>query len=93
MPRTLFVLILLLVEYPFGHIRYNEDNYSIGGVLILLLVEYPFGQAARLNLSLEINDSLNPSFSGISFRTLKKALLQRTIGVLILLLVEYPFGL
>ena len=112
---TSFVLILLLVEYPFGPIN---DGFSINNlnVLILLLVEYPFGQCAKLAIDAGgkvlilllveypfgpnglftvkfIYTGLNPSFSGISFRTFWLFdVLNFTFGVLILLLVEYPFG-
>jgi len=86
------VLILLLVEYPFGH---NDPYYVpplFWRVLILLLVEYPFG-LTRITPMSRLNRGLNPSFSGISFRTLKDNQIEyRFEAVLILLLVEYPFG-
>jgi len=65
------VLILLLVEYPFGPFETLHGKNAEEKVLILLLVEYPFGRKTARVLSYEFN-SLNPSFSGISFRTLLK---------------------
>ena len=61
------VLILLLVEYPFGP---QKGKLKLKGqqVLILLLVEYPFGPDA-LSGDAANRTCLNPSFSGISFRT------------------------
>ena len=64
------VLILLLVEYPFGLSNFPMNQYKFLKVLILLLVEYPFGHLLVENWCNKIRISLNPSFSGISFRTL-----------------------
>ena len=47
-----------------------DDGFS---VLILLLVEYPFGLFTLFINHLKII-SLNPSFSGISFRTIGKTI-------------------
>ena len=61
-------------------------------VLILLLVEYPFGPDFLKNVE-SIEKCLNPSFSGISFRTpCTNCNSTIKMKVLILLLVEYPFG-
>jgi len=43
----LSVLILLLVEYPFGQQRNYLPLNTKPWVLILLLVEYPFGRLKR----------------------------------------------
>ena len=42
------VLILLLVEYPFGRLARFLRNLGFPQVLILLLVEYPFGLKENL---------------------------------------------
>ena len=56
-------------------------------------MEYPFGQWLKLFIMNKLT-RLNPSFSGISFRTKKlTGYLRNQYLVLILLLVEYPFGL
>ena len=81
------------MEYPFGQLIGGYQNTKINGVLILLLVEYPFGPGLCRKYSGGF-EGLNPSFSGISFRTTKTYSTPPThIQVLILLLVEYPFGL
>jgi len=56
-------------------------------------VEYPFGPSFAADVLDEQIQSLNPSFSGISFRTARASYRKvLTSFVLILLLVEYPFG-
>ena len=54
------------MEYPFGERQITAiPKYKLE-VLILLLVEYPFGELRLIIMS--NSESLNPSFSGISFR-------------------------
>ena len=55
------------MEYPFGHVLLARQK-AAASVLILLLVEYPFGQR-NVQYFPRNNEGLNPSFSGISFRT------------------------
>ena len=55
-------------------------------------MEYPFGHGWRDSENDDDDLGLNPSFSGISFRTVNSKTKGRNYSVLILLLVEYPFG-
>ena len=56
-------------------------------------MEYPFGDIKPLNPNQYEKNSLNPCFSGISFRSDCYALFRTLFNdVLILVLVEYPFG-
>ena len=69
--RLFGVLILVLLEYPFGGKSVWMGWLLVNQVLILVLLEYPFG--VLIFLLITKIERLNPCFTGISFRSLRFA--------------------
>ena len=86
------VLILVLVEFPFGVINVYWIAKLSNGCLNPCFSGISFRSIRGDNLLIICNFSLNPCFSGISFRRIITLTDDQVLEVLILVLVEFPFG-
>ena len=62
------VLILIVMDIPFGPIRVNNNMRFIISVLILIVMDIPFGLYKANGLN-GLYSCLNPYCNGYSFRT------------------------